>query len=106
MSSTKDQWSAEAYSASASFVPKLTQKLLSYLTPQPTDKILDVGCGDGKFTANFLPAVDSVLGIDASPAMIESAMKGYNDPKAEWRVVDCRYLDKEETIVNGSWDKV
>lgn len=50
--------------------------------------------------------MDSVLGIDASPAMIESAMKDYNDPRAEWRVVDCRYLDKEETIVNGSWDKV
>lgn len=81
---------------------------LSYDTwpPQPTDKVLDVGCGDGKFTENFLPEVQSVLGIDASPAMIESANKDYSSPKTEFRVVDCRYLEKEETIVDGSWDRV
>lgn len=97
---------SQAYSASASFVPKLTQKLLQYLEPQPTDRVLDVGCGDGKFTENFLPAIGSVLGIDASPSMIESAKKDYGSPKAEFRIVDCRYLDKEKDIVDGSWDKV
>ena len=96
----------QAYSASASFVPKLTQTLLRYLAPQPTDKALDVGCGDGKFTENFLPAVTSVLGIDASLAMIDSAKKDYSSPKTEFRVVDCRYLEKEGTIVDGSWDRV
>lgn len=48
----------------------------------------------------------SVLGIDASLSMIESAKKDYSNPKTEFRVVDCRYLEKEETIVDGSWDKV
>lgn len=76
------------------------------MAPQPTDKVLDVGCGDGKFTENFLPAVASVLGIDASPAMIESAKKDYSSRKTEFRVVDCRYLEKEGTIVDGSWDRV
>lgn len=79
---------------------------MRYLAPQPTDKVLDVGCGDGKFTENFLPAVQYVLGIDASPAMIESARKDYTSPKTEFRVVDCRYLEKEGTIVDGSWDRV
>ncbi|OQE11962.1 hypothetical protein PENFLA_c067G09611 [Penicillium flavigenum] len=104
----KDHWSAEAYSASASFVhsAKLTGKLLASLDPKPTDKVLDVGCGDGKFTANFLPAIDSVLGIDSSASMIESANKDYASSKASFRVVDCRYLEKETSIVNGSWDKV
>lgn len=46
------------------------------------------------------------MGIDASPSMIESARKDYGDSKAEFRVVDCRYLDKEKDIVDGSWDKV
>ncbi|KAK2800687.1 hypothetical protein FQN50_007997 [Emmonsiellopsis sp. PD_5] len=105
-SENKDHWSAEAYSTSAAFVPKLTQKVLHYLDPQPTERVLDVGCGDGKFTANFIPHVASVLGIDASPSMIESAKKDYGGINAEFRVVDCRYLDREGGIVDGTWDKV
>lgn len=85
---------------------KITGKLLTSLDPKPTDKVLDVGCGDGKFTANFLPAIESVVGIDSSASMIESANKDYASPKASFRVVDCRYLEKETSIVNGSWDKV
>ncbi|KAI9044718.1 class I SAM-dependent methyltransferase [Aspergillus affinis] len=106
MAQAKDHWSTEAYSTSASFVPKLAQTLLQYLDPQPTDKVLDIGCGDGKYTEAFLPAVQSVLGVDASPAMIEAASKEYGNAKAEFRVVDCCYLEKEKEIVNGSWDKV
>ncbi|KAJ6084908.1 hypothetical protein N7499_004537 [Penicillium canescens] len=102
----KDHWSAEAYATSASFVPKLAGKLLQYLDPKPTDKILDIGCGDGKFTDNFIPAIESVLGIDSSQSMIGSANKDYGSPKASFRVADCRYLEKETSIVNGSWDKV
>ncbi|GAD96972.1 hypothetical protein PVAR5_5640 [Paecilomyces variotii No. 5] len=102
----KDHWSAEAYSASASFVPKLTQKVLQYLDPRPSERVLDVGCGDGKFTENFLPSVASVLGIDSSPAMIEAAKRDYDCTKTEFRVVDCRFLEKESSIIDGSWDKV
>ena len=90
-------------------MPKLTQTVLRYLEPKPTDKVLDVGCGDGRFTANFISSVDSVLGIDASPSMIETARKAYGDDeqsKTEFRVVDCRYLQEEQEIVNGTWDKV
>ncbi|KAL4864896.1 hypothetical protein BDV12DRAFT_188623 [Aspergillus spectabilis] len=102
----KDHWSSEAYSASAAFVPKLTQTLLQYLDPKPTDKVLDIGCGDGKFTDLFLPHVQSVLGIDASPAMIEAASKDYGGEKAEFRVVDCCYLEQDSSVADGSWDKV
>jgi ubiquinone/menaquinone biosynthesis C-methylase UbiE len=68
--------------------------------------VLDIGCGDGRFTANFIPLVGWVLGIDASPSMIESAKQDYGGPKAEFRVIDCRYLEKQNEIVNGTWDKV
>ncbi|CAG7919386.1 unnamed protein product [Penicillium olsonii] len=104
----KDNWSEEAYAASASFVysAKIVGKLLNSLKPEATDKVLDIGCGDGKFTANFLPAIGSVLGIDASESMIESANKDYASEKASFRVVDCRFLEQETSIVDGSWDKV
>ncbi|KAL3458445.1 S-adenosyl-L-methionine-dependent methyltransferase [Aspergillus heterothallicus] len=102
----KDYWSSEVYSAAAAFVPKLTQTLIRYLDPQPTDKILDIGCGDGKFTDLFLPHVDKVLGVDASSAMIEAANKDYGSEKAEFRVLDCCHLEQDTTIADGSWDKV
>jgi hypothetical protein len=47
-----------------------------------------------------------VLGIDASPSMIDHARKTYGSPGAEFYVVDCRYLERETSIANGSWDKV
>lgn len=96
----------QAYSAAASFVPKLGHKVIQCLDPQPTDRVLDVGCGDAKFTANFMSNVASVLGIDASPSLIESARQDYASPNAEFRVVDCRFLEEEKDIVDGKWDKV
>ncbi|KAL2831723.1 S-adenosyl-L-methionine-dependent methyltransferase [Aspergillus cavernicola] len=104
--SSKDHWSSEAYSTSASFVPKLTQTLLKYLDPQPTDKVLDIGCGDGKFTDAFIPHVGKVLGVDSSPAMIESANKDYGGEKAEFSVLDCCNLEQDSAIADGTWDKV
>ncbi|KAK2748329.1 hypothetical protein FQN57_000987 [Myotisia sp. PD_48] len=102
----KDHWSAEVYSASASFVPKLAHKVLQYLEPQKSDKVLDIGCGDGKFTNNYMHSVGSVLGIDASKSMIESATKDYGAANAKFRVIDCRYLRNDQEVVNGTWDKV
>lgn len=65
-----------------------------------------MGCGDGKFTADFLRDVAFVLGVDASPSMIESAKQDYGSTKAEFRVVDCRYMERDAEVVNENWDKV
>jgi SAM-dependent methyltransferase len=97
------------YSTSANFVynPQITQKVLQYLSPQPNDRILDVGCGNAKFTANFLDCVAYVYGVDASPSFIESANQDYaKKGKAHFKVVDCRYLEKDPEAVSGNWDKV
>jgi SAM-dependent methyltransferase len=81
--------------------------VLQYLDPQPTDKILDVGCGDAKFTANYLDQVAEVYGVDASPSFIESANQDYaKDGKAKFKLVDCRYLESDPEAVSGKWDKV
>lgn len=87
-------------------MPKLTQKVLQYLNPQPSDRILDVGCGDGKFTANFASSVTEVYGVDASPSFIASATEDYGNAKTHFKVVDCRYLEQDAEAVNGKWDKV
>ncbi|KAK8197377.1 S-adenosyl-L-methionine-dependent methyltransferase [Phyllosticta capitalensis] len=110
--SKKDHWSSKAYNTSASFVPKLATTVYSYLDPQPTDSILDIGCGDGPLTAQIAGAVSSgrVLGLDASPSMIQTAQKDYapsKHPNLIFQVADCTKLSKEvPEVLDGSFDKV
>jgi ubiquinone/menaquinone biosynthesis C-methylase UbiE len=87
-------------------VPKLTKKLLQYLNPQPTDRVLDLGCGDAKFTANYSDSVGEVYGVDASPSLVAAANQDYSSSRARFRVVDCRYLEKDAEAMNGKWDKM
>ena len=105
----QDHWSTQTYSAAASFVHSrtITQKVLEYLDPQPTDKVLDVGCGDGKFTSNYLDGVSEVYGVDASSSFVESAKKDFSgNQKITFELVDCRYLERDAKAVSGTWDKV
>ena len=87
-------------------MPKLTQKVLQLLDPQAGDRILDVGCGDGKFTANYIDHVKEVYGVDASPSFIDSAKQAYGNKNARFKLVDCRYLEKDHDAMTGQWDKV
>jgi SAM-dependent methyltransferase len=116
------QWTATAYTNAAAFVPQLTTKVLRLLDPQPTDRVLDVGCGDAKFTSKYLAGVQEVLGVDASASFIETAnqdfgegsawaegLKGKNSEEAgrfRGKVVDCRFLEQDEEVRKGQWDKV
>lgn len=48
--------------------------LLAFLDPQPGERILDVGCGTGIFTADVLKSGARVTGIDLSVAMLSRAV--------------------------------
>ncbi|KAI2637676.1 S-adenosyl-L-methionine-dependent methyltransferase [Hypomontagnella submonticulosa] len=100
-----DNWSADAYGKKvAPFVAALTSKVVEWLDPQPQDEILDIGCGEGVLTAKIAPHVKRIVGVDASPNMIESFNKTYPDIDA--RVVDCRHLDQDTDLCKASFDKV
>jgi ubiquinone/menaquinone biosynthesis C-methylase UbiE len=43
------------------------------LEPQPGERILDVGCGEGNHLSLFNPSLYSLSGLDASPFMIRRA---------------------------------
>jgi trans-aconitate methyltransferase len=78
----KQNWNAEQYQKDASFVSQLGNSVLELLAPQPGEKILDLGCGDGELTLqiqNYQNYYCDVLGIDSSANMIELAkQKGLN----------------------------
>ncbi|KAF2836222.1 S-adenosyl-L-methionine-dependent methyltransferase [Patellaria atrata CBS 101060] len=90
----KDRWSSKTYTSSASFVPKLTNKVLSFLPAPGTSSfnILDIGCGDGVLTSKLLTLYPdaNIIGLDSSPSMIETATQNY--PKISFQIQDCTDL--------------
>jgi SAM-dependent methyltransferase len=67
------QWRPDDYARHAGFVPALGQAALDLLAPQPGERVLDLGCGDGVLTARIADAGAEVLGVDADPAMLDAA---------------------------------
>ena len=55
------------------FVAELGGAALDLLDPQPGERILDVGCGEGTLTSKIIERGATVLGIDNSPEMIAAA---------------------------------
>lgn len=104
----KDHWSSDAYKSAASFVPKLTSKVVSYLNAQPNDRILDIGCGDGILTSQIAQNASSgeVLGLDASSSFISTAQEKYTAPNCTFKLQDCSRLEDCSEAVDRSWDKV
>lgn len=69
----KQAWAAESYAENAAFVPELGREVLDWLDPQPGERILDLGCGDGALSDKLVQAGADVLGVDASEELLEAA---------------------------------
>jgi SAM-dependent methyltransferase len=70
---SSSQWSAADYASNAAFVPALGAPAVELLDPQPGELILDLGCGDGVLTSKIMECGARVIGLDASPQMVEAA---------------------------------
>ena len=57
-------WTADGYARHAAFVPALGKAALDLLTPQPGERVLDLGCGDGTLTAQIAARGATVVGVD------------------------------------------
>jgi SAM-dependent methyltransferase len=67
------KWDAANYARVGAFVAELGGAALDLLDPQPGERILDVGCGEGTLTRKIVARGATVLGIDNSPEMIVAA---------------------------------
>jgi SAM-dependent methyltransferase len=68
-------WNPDQYARNARFVSDLGAPVLELLDPQPGERILDLGCGDGVLTAKLQSLGCDVLGVDASAAQVEATKK-------------------------------
>ncbi|RYZ08644.1 MAG: methyltransferase domain-containing protein [Myxococcales bacterium] len=83
-------WNASHYDEKAAFVPRLGADLVALLGAQPGERVLDLGCGSGDLTHGLTQSGAAVVGVDASPEMIEQARAKY--PELELSVVDGQEL--------------
>lgn len=66
-------WQAEGYRRHAGFVADLGAPLLDLLEARPGERILDLGCGDGRLSARVHALGCHVIGLDASLDMVQAA---------------------------------
>jgi trans-aconitate methyltransferase len=73
------KWNAADYAANSVVQQSWARELIAKLDLRGDEHVLDVGCGDGKVTAEIAQTVPrgSVIGVDASPQMIEFAQKTF-----------------------------
>lgn len=86
------EWNAARYGQNARFVSDLGQPIFELLDPQPGERILDLGCGDGALTEKLAATGARVVGVDASPEMVSAA----NARRLDARVMDAYSLDFHE----------
>ena len=65
-------WDPNRYAENVRFVSELGKGVVELLAPQPGERILDLGCGDGVLTKQLASLGCDVLGVDASREMVEA----------------------------------
>ena len=91
------EWDARAYASISGLQAAMGAEVLALLKLEGSEDVLDVGCGDGKVTAQIASLVPrgSVIGVDASLQMVEFASAHFGPdrlPNLKFQVADAREL--------------
>lgn len=94
---TSAKWNAAEYAANSAVQQLWARERIATLHLRGHERILDLGCGDGKVTAELAQAVPrgTVSGIDASTEMIAFAKNAFPParfPNLEFLVMDAREI--------------
>ncbi len=91
-------WDAEDYARNSSAQQEWARELIAKLALGGDESVLDIGCGDGKVTAEIAARVPrgEVVGVDSSPGMVEKARVSFppeSFPNLRFLQMDARALD-------------
>ncbi len=64
----------------------IVQAGLAFLKPVPSERVLDLGCGDGKESLRLAEAGAHVIALELSPSQLERARARLNAHHRDWRV--------------------
>ncbi len=92
--SNNDQWQPDLYADKHSFVWKLASPVIELLAPEPSERVLDIGCGTGQLTARIAESGATAVGADHSPAMIEEARQLH--PQIEFQIEDAHDFEFDQ----------
>ncbi len=90
-------WTPERYAKHGGFVPELGFPVLELLDPQPGERILDLGCGDGVLSVKVMARGADVVGVDFSPEQVQGARESG---------VDARVMDGARLTFAAEFDAV
>lgn len=91
-------WNPADYAANSAAQLAWARDLIAGLHLRGEERLLDVGCGDGKITAELARALPrgNVIGLDGSPEMLRFARKHFSAtqfPNLEFVRMDARELE-------------
>ncbi|HEY4047145.1 MAG TPA: class I SAM-dependent methyltransferase, partial [Acidobacteriaceae bacterium] len=95
------EWDASEYAKLSALQQEMAAEVLSLIHLSGTERVLDIGCGNGKVTAEIAARVPqgSVLGVDSSSDMIAFASSHFDAtirPNLRFEVADARRLPFRE----------
>lgn len=100
------RWDPKTYEKSSSAQKRWAEELISRISIQGDERVLDIGCGDGKITAQISRLVPrgSVVGLDNSPEMLSFARSQF--PAEEWPGLEFQHGDARDLQYDCEFDLI
>jgi trans-aconitate 2-methyltransferase len=90
------EWKASDYARISELQHAMAEEVLALLDLRGNERVLDIGCGNGKNTSEIAARVPqgSVVGVDFSSNMVAFASSQYvaSHPNLKFQVADARHL--------------
>jgi trans-aconitate 2-methyltransferase len=99
-------WNAVDYAKNSNNQYTWAKELIPKLQLKGTETLLDIGCGDGKITAEIAISLPNgrVVGIDSSSQMINLAKSAF--PEKEYPNLNFQLMDARKLAFQEEFDKV
>jgi trans-aconitate 2-methyltransferase len=106
MKTIAHQWNPADYARHSQGQERWAKELLTLLAPKPQESILDIGCGDGRITAEIARLVRAgrALGVDRSPDMVRFAQEHF--PPGQFPNLTFVQADASELPFEAEFDAV